>query len=130
MHKGLHGIPILAGVLAALASTPSVASHEAATTYSIVMVDFAFEPARVTARPGDILQFDQKGEMPHNVEFRRTPPGVDLGDRRMGPYLVQRGETYQIRLDERFKPGTYVFVCTPHETMGMTAQLTVLGPNG
>src|SRR5207253_10801013 len=51
----------------------------------------AFEPARVTALPGDTVRFVQARRMPHNVEFRRIPPAVDLGERRVGPMLAPTG---------------------------------------
>lgn len=120
--------------LVAVAAMATVAATQADTTpddpepvtHGVVMVDFAFQPAQLTAARGDVLQFVQQGEMPHNVEFRKTPEGVNLGDLRMGPFVVKTGGTYQIVIDERFEPGTYEIVCTPHEGMGMTARLTVV----
>lgn len=95
------------------------------TTYGVAMADFKFQPTQLTVRQGDVIRFEQTGIQPHNVEFRKTPPGVDLGDKRMGPFLVSKGSTYEIRIDERFKPGVYAFVCTPHEQMGMKGMITV-----
>ena len=85
----------------------------------------AFEPARVTALPGDTVRFVQAGGMPHNVEFRSIPAAVDLGERRVGPMLVSIGQTYDIVIDGRFLPGKYVYVCTPHEGFGMAGIIYV-----
>ena len=109
-----------------VAARPAPAGPGDGTLYALVTVDFAFRPARITANPGDVLRFVQQGDMPHNVEFREVPDGVDLGDARMGPFLVQKGQTYELKIDERFKPGTYRIVCTPHEGMGMSGVLVVL----
>ena len=66
---------------------PFVARAQASTGRTIVvkMVDksatkFAFEPATIQARPGDVIRFIQTGNNPHNVDFKSTPAGVELGD--------------------------------------------------
>ena len=46
----------------------------------------------------------------------------------MGPFLLQKGATYDLAIDGRVAPGEYAFVCTPHEMMGMKATLTVVAP--
>lgn len=128
-RKKLTMVALVAlGSLAAMPVEPDPAPAAATgiETYGIEMVDFAYRPARVTARPGDVLRFVQQGIQPHNVMFKQVPPGVDLGNAKMGPFMVRKGDVYELRLDRRFKPGTYVLVCTPHELMGMTAQLTIL----
>ncbi len=85
----------------------------------------AFEPARVSAQPGDTVRFVQAGGMPHNVEFRSIPTAADLGELRVGPMLVSLGQTYDIVIDGRFLPGKYVYVCTPHEGFGMAGIIYV-----
>lgn len=91
--------------------------------------DFAFEPARITVRPGDVIRFTQAGALPHNVELRGSPDGVELGDARMGPFLTAKGQSYDLVIDERFAPGEYEFVCTPHVAMGMKGTIVVAGPS-
>jgi plastocyanin len=46
----------------------------------------------------------------------------------MGPFLLATGETYEVVIDDRFKPGTHKYVCTPHELMGMVGTITVESP--
>lgn len=89
-------------------------------------MEFVFEPSDLTVRPGDIVRFVQAGVMPHNVEFRDVPAGADLGDARLGPYLMSKGQVYELVIDERFTAGAYPYVCTPHEAMGMKGTLTVV----
>ena len=38
------------------------------------------------------------------------PGGTDLGAAVMGPFLLQKGETYELRIDDRFAPGDATFV--------------------
>lgn len=82
----------------------------------------AFSPVRVTARAGDTLRFVQRGRAPHNVVFKSAPAGTELsalGAAREGPLLARPGESYDVVLDGRFAPGKWVYVCAPHEVLGM-----------
>jgi plastocyanin len=96
---------------------------------TVRMVDgvyaMAYDPPRVTAVQGDTVRFVQAGRLPHNVEFRSVPAGVDLGDLAKGPFIEKTGATYDVVIDARFQPGRYVYVCTPHEVMGMAGIITV-----
>jgi plastocyanin len=42
-----------------------------------------------------------------------------------GPYVTQKGQTYELRIDEHFPPGRYEFVCQPHQAFGMKGTLVV-----
>jgi len=85
----------------------------------------AFDPVRITVSRGDTVRWVQGGRMPHNVAFRVVPPGTTLGDAERSPYLERPGATYELVIDERFAPGKHVYVCTPHEVMGMAGVLYV-----
>ncbi len=87
--------------------------------------EFAFEPAKIEVQRGQTVRFVMTGVMPHNVEFRETPEGSELTEIRMGPFLVQQGQTYDVVIDDRFSDGEHAYVCTPHEFMGMTGKITV-----
>ena len=118
--------------LAAMAARPAAAPR-AASVVVIEMIDggpygMTFKPVRATARLGDTLRFVQRGRAPHNVVFRSAPPGADvatLGAAREGPLLAQAGATYDVALDERFAPGRWVYVCAPHEVLGMAGTVTI-----
>jgi manganese oxidase len=88
-----------------------------------------FEPARIEARRGDIVRFTQHGVVPHNVQFVRNdaPDGVDIGEYWSGPFLNQKGESYEVVVDERFADGAYEFNCLPHIALGMAGTLVVDG---
>jgi manganese oxidase len=88
-----------------------------------------FEPAKLDVRRGDVVRFVQEGSMPHNVQFVRNnaPEGAEIGDYWTGPFLMKKGEVYEVRVDERFLDGDWEYVCTPHIAMGMKGSLNVTG---
>jgi len=89
----------------------------------------AFDPTRVTVHHGDTVRFVQAGNIPHNVEFKWVPDRTDLGALGSGATLTTRGETYTIVIDQRLAVGKHVYVCTPHEVLGMAGIIYVVdGP--
>ena len=74
---------------------------------------FSEEIIRVS--PGDLIQFiaTDKG---HNVEFIDGPDGVKL------PGKSKLNQDVEVYLNE---PGVYVYVCTPHASMGMIGVVVV-----
>lgn len=101
----------------------------------IKMVDLStaqwrFEPAEITVRQGDTIRWVQEDIVPHNVEFKETPESASLGDAVMGPFVFAKGEVYELVIDERFAPGLYVYVCTPHDALGMKAEFSVVPSTG
>ncbi len=111
----------------------SEVTPSAATTGRVVVVkmvdkstaQWRFEPATVTVRPGDTIRWIQEDIVPHNVEFRDVPESASLGDATMGPYVIAKGDVYELEIDQRFVDGLYNYVCTPHEPLGMRASFTV-----
>jgi plastocyanin len=91
---------------------------------------WGFDPEHIQAAPGTIVRFVMDDIVPHNVEFTETPSGVDLGAVRMGPFLLRKGDAYDVVIDERFLPGVYTFVCTPHAILGMTGTMEVTPAEG
>ncbi len=120
-------------LLAAAAVGPPDANAQTTPTDDVVVVEmveksateYAFQPARVTVAPGQVVRFVQTGAVPHNVEFKDTPEGARLDAIRMGPFLMGRGESYEVPIDERFADGVYDYVCTPHVMMGMSGEIVV-----
>ncbi len=100
-------------------------SPEATTLHIVKMVGYTYVPAELTVNPGDTVRFVQETAMPHNVQFKGMPQGVDLGGAVMGPYLLKVGDTYDLVIGEAFSAGSYDYVCTPHETLGMKGTIRV-----
>jgi plastocyanin len=97
---------------------------------------FAYEPVALTIRVGDRVRWVNVSGGPHNVAFHpdRIPPGARaflnaamarrIGDL-SGELLVAANAVYEIAFTGAPR-GTYEYFCTPHQMLGMTAQLTVV----
>jgi pseudoazurin len=74
-----------------------------------------FSEEILVVQPGDLIQFvaTDKG---HNVEFIDGPDGVKL------PKKSKISKDVEVYLTE---PGVYVYVCTPHASMGMLGIVVV-----
>jgi plastocyanin len=96
---------------------------------------YRFVPARVTARPGDVLIFKAAQGSPHSVVFEAQ----DLSEatheaingamgRRTGdlssPLLTADGSEYRMTVP-RVSPGVYHFFCLPHRAYDMRGELHV-----
>lgn len=120
-----------AGITAAQEATRAMPAAADSDLLEVTMVergptDMRFEPADLVVEQGDVIRFVQQGDQPHNVEFTEWPDGVELGDVRVGPFLTRKDEVYELEIDDRFAPGEYDFVCTPHIPMGMVGTITVV----
>ncbi len=128
---GLVGTLLGLGLLILAGDVKAQKPDNGPQVVTVRMVDksatqYVFEPADITVAPGTVVRFELTGFIPHNVEFKEVPAGTDLGDARLGPFLLTKGATYEITIDERFVAGTHEYVCTPHEMMGMKGTITVL----
>jgi plastocyanin len=84
-----------------------------------------FQPKTLNVKKGDVVRWTMaESGIPHNVSFSQadsnpagfTPPADS-------PLYTNAGETYELKID--FAPGTYNYVCVPHEMMGMVGTITV-----
>ena len=114
--------------LAALAlSTAQLSAQE---VHVVKMVDistteFAFEPAEITVKPGDVIRWEQTVVTPHNVEFREGPFAGTMSE-----FLMTPGQTYEFTIAPGTAPGSFKYLCTPHELMGMVGTITVVAEDG
>jgi plastocyanin len=90
----------------------------AAKTRSVRVDDDFFRPKRATIDSGDRVRWTWRGQVEHNVRFRRVPRGAS---RRPGSRLISRG-TFSRKFRTR---GRYSYVCTIHEDLGMTGSVKV-----
>ena len=96
---------------------------------------YNFTPARITAKPGDVLVFQAVSGAPHSIVFE----GSDLSEatheamngamgRRTGdlssPLLTNNGAEYRVVVP-RVAPGVYHFYCLPHRAYDMRGELHV-----
>ncbi len=91
--------------------------------------EMTFEPQRVTITPGTVVVFSNTGDsMVHTATgdpglvkdpgLVSLPAGVDPWN----SGNVQPGASWSIRFET---PGTYRYVCLPHELAGMTGEIVV-----
>ncbi len=74
-----------------------------------------FRPSVVQARPGKVaIRLHDGGDTPHNLQFGDRP----------GIANVAGGQTREATFTLT-SPGTYRFVCTYHERLGMTGALVI-----
>ena len=96
---------------------------------------FRFSPARVTARPGDVLLFRAVSGTPHSIVFEgrglsgaaREALNGALGRRSAdlsSPLLTPDGAEYRIVVPA-LPPGRYEFFCLPHRAYDMRGVLQI-----
>lgn len=94
-----------------------------------------FVPARITAKPGDLLVFRVSSGAPHALAFEaaglsaaaRALLQAALPDRSsdlQGPVLAENGIEYRVTVP-RLPAGTYRFYSTPHRAYEMRGELIV-----
>jgi plastocyanin len=96
---------------------------------------YRFNPAQVTARPGDVLSFKVASGAPHSVVFEAsglsetaraalngamTRRSADLSS----PLLTADGTEYRLVVPA-IAPGVYSFFCLPHRAYDMRGQLRI-----
>lgn len=75
------------------------------TRVSAGMIDFSFQPARLTVRPGTTVVWTNRGQVIHTVTAEDG--SFDTGE-------IDSGSTGSITFSQ---PGTYRYHCTPHPFM-------------
>ncbi|MFN2586842.1 MAG: plastocyanin/azurin family copper-binding protein [Actinomycetota bacterium] len=94
-----------------------------------------FAPETLTVSAGTTVAFVNESAEAHTVTAYedRVPDGADYfssggfasedaARERLSEALLAEGETYAVTLDE---PGTYEYLCIPHEDRGMTGTIVV-----
>jgi len=75
-----------------------------------------FEPATVTAKVGDVVEWKNNGALVHNVVFDNNQvPSSDP---------MNQGDTLELKFT---KAGTYSYICKFHEVQNMRGTVTVTG---
>jgi len=85
-----------------------------ASTDTISQVNYSFNPSKPSVKSGaTVMVKNTTTDTPHT--FTVTGQNIDV--------TVQPGKTAKVKVD--LPAGTYPFVCTFHESLGMTGTLTV-----
>jgi plastocyanin len=91
---------------------------------------YAFEPAEVRIRPGDVVRFVNTDHQPESVAFEidAAPPQarefLDRAGLRTGPLLTEPGAFFDVSFEDA-PPGVYPFASVPHGDRGMRGRIVV-----
>mmetsp|Transcript_367 Transcript_367/g.519 ORF Transcript_367/g.519 Transcript_367/m.519 type:complete len:147 (+) Transcript_367:73-513(+) len=77
---------------------------------------------------GDIVTFTWGGSVDHNVFVMATPDEGDAWEALGGPATV--GESAGTYSYDNFTRGSVSYLCQPHESVGMTGEITVCSTDG
>lgn len=122
-------------------SVGAFARHAPPTAHRVRMVQqgtvYKFDPANLTIKVGDAVEFVNVSGGPHNVQFdpAHIPQGAQaflmrampnrMSPTTMSSPMMQRpNETYRISFAGA-PVGTYSLFCLPHQALGMKGTLTV-----
>jgi len=83
--------------------------------------NFRFDPDSMTIPPGTTVSWEWKSNN-HNVVPESQPDGANWGGEGESGVTFDQGHSYSHTFEVE---GTYEYVCTPHESAGMVASLTV-----
>lgn len=117
-----------AAALTLLAGLPAAARDAPPTAVVDMTFGFKFKPGEVRIRVGQTVEWRNKSFMPHTVTFDPSkardpsrvslPPGVEPFD----SGRVTGGQTWRHTFTV---PGTYRYICVPHEGEGMAGVVVV-----
>jgi quinohemoprotein ethanol dehydrogenase len=85
-------------------------------TNAVRMIDYNFNPPRITVETGSKVSFTNSGSQPHNAA------GADASAGDWDTGMLSGGETATVTFN---RPGTYNYTCTPHPFM--IGQIIVTG---
>ncbi|MUV61306.1 plastocyanin/azurin family copper-binding protein [Halobacterium sp. CBA1126] len=80
--------------------------------------NYVFDPEQLTIAPGTTVRFVWLSAT-HNVAVTSQPSDADWGGH---DTIEDRGFSFEYTFEV---PGTYEYVCTPHQAQGMTGEIVV-----
>lgn len=126
---GLAVLTILLVVGSFTIFTPSAS----ADTYTIKLGSdkgaLAFEPSKLTVKPGDTIKWVNNKVPPHNVVFDAAQNPAKSGDLAKSlshkSLMMSPGQAEETVIPADAPKGEYTFYCEPHRGAGMVGKLTV-----
>lgn len=128
------GLFVVALVLV-FGSLTMFAPSAAAETYTIKLGSdkgmLAFEPAKISVKPGDTIEWENNKLPPHNIVFDNTKnpaKSADLAKALSHKQLMMNpGQTQSTTFPADAPAGEYTFYCEPHRGAGMVGKIIVEG---
>ncbi|HUR94949.1 MAG TPA: plastocyanin/azurin family copper-binding protein [Gemmatimonadales bacterium] len=121
------------------AAAPAAAPAAGGATHDVNMVldgsSYKFDPAELTIKAGDVVNFHNKSGGPHNVSFwadsvpagAADPLKAGMADQMApleGPLLTEPDAVYKVAFGSA-PAGEYKYYCLPHLALGMKGKITV-----
>ncbi|MEA5505639.1 plastocyanin [Halotia wernerae UHCC 0503] len=111
--------------------TPSAAAETHQVKLGSDKGMLAFEPAKLTIKPGDTIEWVNNKVPPHNVVFdaaKNPAKSADLAKSLSHKQLLMSpGQTQTTTFPADAPAGEYTFYCEPHRGAGMVGKITVEG---
>ncbi|MEB3181836.1 MAG: plastocyanin [Nostocaceae cyanobacterium] len=128
---GLAFLTMLLVVSSFALFTPSASAE----TYTVKLGNdkgmLAFEPAKLTIKPGDTIKWVNNKVPPHNVVFdaaKNPAKSADLAKALSHTKLMMNpGQSLETTFPADAPAGEYTFYCQPHRGAGMVGKITVQG---
>ena len=107
----------------------------AAETYTVKLGNdkgmLAFEPSKLTVKPGDTIKWVNNKVPPHNVVFDKAQNPAKSADLAKGlshkQLLMSPGQEFETTIPADAPAGEYTFYCEPHRGAGMVGKVIVEG---
>jgi plastocyanin len=126
---------LLATLVCFATSLAVIAPGASAETYTVKMGSdngsLVFQPATITVKHGDVVQWVNNKLPPHNVMFddkkvpaEEAPKASALSHPQL---MIKPGETYELAITDNLTLGEYDYYCAPHRGAGMVAKIIVEG---
>jgi plastocyanin len=124
---------VLATLICFATSLAMITPGALAETYTVKMGsdngNLVFQPATITVKHGDVVQWVNNKLSPHNVMFdgKKMPAEeAQMASTLSHPQLmIKPGETYELAISENLALGEYAYFCAPHRGAGMVAKIIV-----
>jgi plastocyanin len=115
----------------------ATAQQPTGQTHTVRMIGdgstYKFDPANLTIKSGDAVKWVMVSGGPHNVAFQNVPQAAsaqlsaNMPNQQAplsSPMLMQPNEDYTVSF-AGVPAGSYNYICTPHQAMGMKGTITV-----
>ncbi len=130
----MRSILLASAALLSAAPLAAQARHLVHVRGDAAQDEYSYDPATVTAKPGDAIVFRVEGDGKHAISFEKNIPAAArealnrgmpnrVGDL-SGP-LLSKGQEYRVTLPRNLPAGRYRFFCLPHRAYDEVGWLVV-----
>jgi plastocyanin len=130
-RTGLVLFAVALAVSAFVFSTPAAMAETHTVKMGADNGMLVFQPAKITVKPGDTVEWVINKVPPHNVVFDdKQVPSQDkaLAKSLSHPQLLMGpGDKFSTTFPKDAQAGDYTYFCAPHRSAGMVGTITVEG---